>query len=499
MKNILLIDDEQTILHGLTTLIDWPAHGFALKGAFSKPLEALDFFDRHTIDIVITDLMMPELNGIELSRLLKKQRPDTQILVLSSYDDFHLVKDSFKEGVSDYLLKPKLNSDSLLNALHSLANDPKKKTSALPNFQERISDYTSNYLSGISSADPLVKESFPHERFFLLYCEEAHEQKYQRIAKNKEIATHYTTDALSIFPFATTTNDTGFLINSKDGEALQSFIDLFREDHPENDCLYVLSEEIYFPNFCDHFATLKQRSKGQIFYLSTQLLITEQQLIPLLISDEEPTKSYLTKILNKDFISAIEELQTYLKKASNLKLQPSYLKHETINRLYALISGIAEEQEPQNEISMMKITVPTLITNAKHWEDFTAIVDHAINRLLEVTMTLKKDNSEILTLIYEYVQENYQQEISLQAISEKYHFSYSYLSTIFTEKYGINFTKYLKKVRINHAKKLLVKTSAPLSEICSKTGFSEIGYFSRVFKEETGITPSHYRKGKLKL
>lgn len=100
-------------------------------------------------------------------------------------------------------------------------------------------------------------------------------------------------------------------------------------------------------------------------------------------------------------------------------------------------------------------------------------------------------------MIYEYVQRNYYEDLSLQSISEKFHFSYSYLSTIFTEKYGINFTKYLKKVRIQHAKRLLTETTDPLSEICSQVGYTDLGYFSRVFKEETGMSPSHYRKGSM--
>lgn len=107
----------------------------------------------------------------------------------------------------------------------------------------------------------------------------------------------------------------------------------------------------------------------------------------------------------------------------------------------------------------------------------------------------KNDNFDILTLIYEFVQENYEKEINLQLLSEKYHFSYSYLSAIFTEKFGINFSKYLKKVRISKAKLFLTETRLTLTEICEKVGYTELGYFSRVFKEETGMTPSQYRKG----
>ncbi|EME8219558.1 response regulator [Enterococcus faecium] len=123
---VILIDDEQTILDGMKQLINWSEHGFQLIGTFSSPLKALDFSLVHAIDIVVTDVMMPELNGIELSQLLKQQQPETQILILSSYDEFDMVKDSFKEGVADYLLKPRLSPDFFLNSLTAVSQKIKK-------------------------------------------------------------------------------------------------------------------------------------------------------------------------------------------------------------------------------------------------------------------------------------------------------------------------------------------------------------------------------------
>lgn len=123
---VILIDDEQTILDGMKQLINWSEHGFQLIGTFSSPLKALDFSLVHAIDIVVTDVMMPELNGIELSRLLKQQQPETQILILSSYDEFDMVKDSFKEGVADHLLKPRLSPDFFLNSLTAVSQKIKK-------------------------------------------------------------------------------------------------------------------------------------------------------------------------------------------------------------------------------------------------------------------------------------------------------------------------------------------------------------------------------------
>lgn len=495
MKNIVLIDDEQTILSGLSTLIDWPAHDFHLKGAFSKPLEALEFIKHQPLDIVVTDLMMPDLNGIELSRLIKKEQPEAKILVLSSYDDFQLVKDSFKEGVSDYLLKPKLNPSEFLASLKSLVEQSTEVKKPRLTELEKMSQLLSTYLSGTSLDLGISREQFPHDYFFLVYCEEKQSEKLRRSEQLIAEAPQYTNQLASVFPFSTTANDIGYFINVASKNAFDQLIERFQQEHQTDSCLYVLSDVLDFENFYSEFLTLKQKSSGQHFYLTDHCVICEKLLSPLLSSYEQQTKSYLTKIMNKDFTSAIEELDNYMSKVLDQRLQPSYLKHEIINRLYALINAIADEHEKREEIMTLKITIPAQITQAERWDDLVLIVNNTTKLLREVTTTFRKDNSDVLTLIYEYVQENYHQDISLQTLSEKYHFSYSYLSTIFTEKYGINFTKYLKKVRINQAKLLLKESNLSLSDIGQQTGFTELGYFSRVFKEETGLTPSQYRKG----
>ncbi|MBO1300792.1 MULTISPECIES: response regulator transcription factor [unclassified Enterococcus] len=497
MKNIVLIDDEQTILHGLSTLIDWPTHGFQLKGAFSKPLEALEFIKKEPLDIIVTDLMMPDLNGIELSRLIKEEQPEAKILVLSSYDDFQLVKDSFKEGVSDYLLKPKLNPSEFLASLKSLVEQSAEVKKPRLSELEKTSQAISNYLAGSSLDTGITRKPFKHDAFFLVYCEEKPAEKHRRSQELSAEAPRYTNQDVSVFPYFTTANDVGYLINAHSREAFEQFVNRFQEDHQTDACLYVLSGELTFENIYPAFLSLKQKSNGQCFYLNEQSLISEEQLLPLLSSYEQQTKSYLTKIMNKDFLSAIEELESYMKNVLEQRLQPSYLKHEIINRLYALINAIAEEHEKRKEIMTLKITIPAQITQSDNWEELVVIVNNTTKLLREVTTTFRKDNSDVLTLIYDYVQDHYHQDLSLQTLSEKYHFSYSYLSTIFTEKYGINFTKYLKKVRINQAKMLLKESNLSLSDICQQTGFTEIGYFSRVFKEETGLTPSQYRKGML--
>lgn len=187
---VILIDDEQTILDGMKQLINWSEHGFQLIGTFSSPLKALDFSLVHAIDIVVTDVMMPELNGIELSRLLKQQQPETQILILSSYDEFDMVKDSFKEGVADYLLKPRLSPDfsKFLNCRFT-KNQKKPNKSPITNRYEQICENLSQQIAGQTRPllDPLL---FEHTLFFCYIPKNGHSVQNKALNKNSRSPIH---------------------------------------------------------------------------------------------------------------------------------------------------------------------------------------------------------------------------------------------------------------------------------------------------------------------
>ncbi|MBL1229071.1 helix-turn-helix domain-containing protein [Enterococcus sp. BWB1-3] len=498
MYNIMLIDDEKTILHGLTSIIDWSKHNYHLSGAFSSSLEALDFFYEHPVDIVITDLMMPELTGIELAGLMKKRKPNSKILVLSSYDDFVLVKDSFKEGVSDYLLKPKLTPNILLSTLNALSEKiPKDNVKKELSKEELISRELSNYFSGIHTERTLSQKSFSYPHFFLIYTEDEITLSGENNEKQK-VSVNYSSKSLDIFSFKTNKNDYGFLINTASEKEFSLLINVFQKENKHiKNSLFIYSAQLDQDNLYQSFLTIQKLGKGQKFYHKNELIIPLNSLTMLQPTYDHNPSKYLTSIVNKDYLHALEELKNYTLTLLHLKLTPSYLKHETINQFYALINSLNDTYAANEKIAALKLSLPSQLSNADCLEDFSLLITQTIYQLMEIIPPAKTDSYEILTLVYEYVQENYHEEISLQSISEKFHFSYSYFSTLFTEKYGINFTKYLKKVRITKAKELLKNPSLPLSEIYNKVGFTELGYFSRVFKEETGITPSHYRKGKL--
>ena len=118
MKNLLkivIIDDEMILRNGLKYLCNWESHGFTIAGEAANGIEGFQLVEQLRPDIVITDIVMPGMDGISLTARIKEHFPDIHIIVLSSYDNFSYAKSGFKLGIDDYLLKPELEASDLLH------------------------------------------------------------------------------------------------------------------------------------------------------------------------------------------------------------------------------------------------------------------------------------------------------------------------------------------------------------------------------------------------
>ena len=106
MNSIILVDDEKMVLGNLVESIDWKSEGFNFLSSFSSALQALEFMKNNKVDVVITDIKMPGMDGIEFAKTIQKDFPDTLVIVLSAYRDFEYARQCMTYGVIDYILKP---------------------------------------------------------------------------------------------------------------------------------------------------------------------------------------------------------------------------------------------------------------------------------------------------------------------------------------------------------------------------------------------------------
>ena len=127
MYSILIIDDEPIVKIALRSILPWEEHGFSICGTASNGLEAMSLIEKHQPDVIITDLKMPEMDGLELIRTLKEKNYPGEILVLSNYEDFDSVRSALLLGAADYLLKVKISPDTLLACLNKTTEKLQEK------------------------------------------------------------------------------------------------------------------------------------------------------------------------------------------------------------------------------------------------------------------------------------------------------------------------------------------------------------------------------------
>ena len=158
MYSILIIDDEPIVKIALRSILPWEEHGFFICGTASNGLEAVPLIEKHHPDIIITDLKMPEMDGLELIRFLKEKEYPGEILVLSNYEDFDSVRSALLLGAADYLLKIKIQPDTLLACLNKttkkMQNTADRKDSILKtDITEPITDHILSFFQGEESLD----------------------------------------------------------------------------------------------------------------------------------------------------------------------------------------------------------------------------------------------------------------------------------------------------------------------------------------------------------
>ncbi|MGL5327643.1 MAG: response regulator, partial [Peptostreptococcaceae bacterium] len=164
MFNVLIVEDEYITRMFLSNIINWNEHDMNLVGVSKDGQEALDIMKNQSIDIIITDLKMPNIDGNELIRILKNKRYDGKIIVLSNYDDFSLVKDAMKNGAYEYLLKITINKDELINILNKakyeiIENNKlinKKDIIEVSDEKLKVNEYIQEYLKG--NEDTFINE-----------------------------------------------------------------------------------------------------------------------------------------------------------------------------------------------------------------------------------------------------------------------------------------------------------------------------------------------------
>lgn len=504
---ILIVDDEYLLRQGIKHLVDWEKEGFTIVGEASNGKEALGLIETLKPHIILSDIVMPVMDGLELVKYVKENYPQIQIVILSGYSDFNYVKGTFKLGVNDYILKPKLNPDEMLTLLKNIALNIPNLTISTNGIKSNIVNELNKLISGFvySHTSSEFSEAFPCDSFLLLgtdikkICgkdsEKASRLKHlllKRIKLPLNIFTYYELDTTKDF-FVILIN-----FNSKDYsqilKCLDNILAALIHEYPD---IYFAVSSIFtsLTNLKDIYNNFKLLL-GYKFFLKNEVLILQHELSNKRYKQKFDFKYYSEMLYSLNIASALNYLQQYIENCiTQCSADEFELKTLFQNAFYNIINILDELNFDIEEISRSKIEYFQKIDDSKYADELLNLLEKIKDDITEALNSKELPiNDEIISKITQYISSHYNEQLSLKDIADKFHFNYYYLSSYFSSHITEGFSEYLNKIRVEKALELLKNEDIPVSEVSYLVGYSDHSYFCKVFKKFTKITPSKFRR-----
>lgn len=532
---LLIVDDEFLIRDGIQNKINWSDFGIEVVGSAENGEAALDVLKKEAVDILVTDIRMPKMNGLELSREARKLYPNIKIILLSGFEEFEFAKQALELSVMKYLLKPftrKELEEAILQAMdevksmqrveHQLVITMDRLQRSLPLLRER---YLNEWVSGQLSAEELhgklqMVDIQPGDGSFAVIVTVLDEA--EQISPLHASANH--SDVLSLL----LVEDIPQWIGSGQGHTFQSvkgaivtILDGLRdaeEGYKTAEIIKDRARQALGLTVSVGLGRLKPGSEGvaesyreALEAVEYRFLVGKNSIIPCdLITFNGSSKwTGIPDDLAETIISAIrtgkrDEMRAGLSLLFNTlktgqRLSISDIKICMTEFLAKVLTDLLQTGVRLKDIYAKDV---------KEYNPYSAIADYkTIDDLQQGLGLLFGDLSgyildrrggkkrQMIELALDYIHSHYQEEdLSIYAVSEKLYINPTYFSRLFKQEVGCTFTDYLTKTRLEGAKQWLKGSSHRVSEIAFMVGFKDPFYFSTLFKKQVGMNPTEFRE-----
>ena len=531
MYRLLIVEDEPRQVRALVNIINQLKPEYEICTA-NNGQEALSLFSENLFDVVMTDIRMPNMNGIQLIESIKREGIQTRIIILSGYGEFSYAQKAIRFGVTDYLVKP-ISKNDLLEILNKVEKEIKaereaktqeedlkqKLNTSLPVYLEH---QLNKWISGLANNEELneIEEIIPHKGYGLV-CITAFSNIHNAMEITKDDFKQYAKFAMKE-SLDSLGHSISFFMESDDRYMVTVLVNVNKIRISSHENIIIMHN--YLKTIEEKFNVVATIGVGvetdnihrDIIkcYLSAHIA-TERRfffgLQKVLFSNSDNMSYTEPKVRVRDLEKEIEDainqknrtdiarITNYLFEnvKNNCNANPKQFKedipHFLLNQTQCIINIINNDKY---NMLIEKIKTRTLLC-----EDYSEL-RHFTNEILCQIIDIKSDpandkNRILIEKCKNYIDEKYMDDISLDVIAQRYFFNSSYFSNLFKCYMGIGFSEYLLKVRIQNAQRLLSGTEDSMADIASKVGFNNQSYFNRAFKKETGISPLKYRQIKV--
>lgn len=507
---IVIVEDEPRIREGIAMLLGRLGPEYQVVASAENGKIGLEKILQTRPDLIITDVKMPEMDGVQMLTTLRQQGVQTQAIVLSAYSDFSYAQKTMKLGVKDYLLKP-IDRESFLEALKEAGTQFAR--------QQNTRTVLEQSLTGI------LRQAVTHPEQLTPELLEALQGRFA-------INPHSPLGAVAVF---------GGSNFEKEMKSIKQFLPRITEGWQEGKPVFLLIPEkraalcmVFDCPDLDKFYSwvqIRLRKLGSspgtpavtfgwltaenLWQVHGQFLsLLEYQDFPISQPDCGLIESWRVGCVAQQDFPATAQLQKQMRSAitaldwqqiadaygqfsailrENRVYRAKSVKDAYVGMLWCVLNSGKDAQVP----GMEAFHYPELLgqtLHANNRQDLAKGIEAILQVLKARTQTGERELSPMIRRADMIIREEYKQGLTLDELAERLRVTPEYLSAQFHREMGVTFGTYIRDIRMEQAKKLLLGTEKKLYEIAQEVGYADPKYFSRVFREQTGLLPADYRK-----
>jgi two-component system, response regulator YesN len=538
MYKVMLVDDDYPVLQLLSETIEWESMGVSLQSTHDNGASAYEKAMEDMPDILITDIGMPKMNGIELTKKLKERNPALQVAILSCHSDFVFAHQALKLQVQDYLVKDTFDPDDLYELIKKFKNTlddqyhkrikqiqlqemlDRNKESVKQRFirnvievadiheKERLAECQSlglhidqtGYVGSLAMIHdlPVAKEKFKHEDTLIFAVNNVVSEAIERFCSG---AVHFQLGPRELFVFFPSSLVLKSNALSEARESMKKIQHALKKTAGITLSFIIGEGCTSLVEFKQEVITL-MNSKHQTFYLEPGSMVVtvkrqeESQTEELLSKYDVAAAEMRELIMLRDeqrIPGFVNKWTMFLKQ---YQFPPEMVKDWVLKLLLDLRGKLQALQFFRTDHSVehmhKEILEIQFLSELQTW-----LIRYFKTTLLLVNEVYEKTRRKEILDAFKYVSLHIEKKISLDEVSSHLYLNPSYFSRLFKKEVGETFVEYVTKMKINRAKELLEQTADSVGKICERLGYDNQSYFIKIFKNYVGVTPIEFRTGKM--
>lgn len=522
MYKLIIVDDEKSIRQGMAKGNPWAEWGFEVVATAGDGLEAMEKIQQCKPDVVLSDIRMPYMDGVELMKYLNLNYPEIKIIILSGYNDFEYLNMSIKNNVAEYLLKPTDTDEfqEVFQKIKGRLDEERKRQQEFDRnkvflmdsmLKELINGHSEEMEVGgeeVLQAFRINPENCLAVLFYIDRNFEDGNKTYEMRKRIVDICNAVNQEALRSRAILDSKDRIVMIIGAQDKQAgMSQFIGhiekMFAAVEQETGLLIYAGAG----NLCKDVRMIPQSyeqavcAAHQKVFRDTDRIAVYRQITIGDVSYKTVAFQYdkiISALLKNDRTFILEEInRVFLFFQENMIEDYGYIEYVCLELLFYLSRWSLEHnihfERIMSEMHISYDDIRNTISLERRREMLVSIIG-ALRECVSLTFHTPVKNNNLAQIIKECVDSEYMENsISLEYIADKVNKSAAYVSKLFKDEFGCNFSEYVTRKRLEKSREYLVNTPMKIYEIAEKTGYADVSNFIKVFKKKYGISPGDYR------